>query len=329
MPMKAIVVHRGSGDEPPSLVWEDAPDVTIGPDEALVEMRAAGVNRADLAQARGGYRPPPGATDILGLEIAGVVREVGANVSGWRPGDRVCALLPGGGYAELAAVPAAMLMRLPDDWDFVRGAAVPEVWFTAFLNLFVEGRLRRGERVLIHAGGSGVGTAAIQLAREAGAEVIITAGQEQKLEKGRQLGAALALNYKQVDFAERTLAETAGEGVDLVLDPVGADNFERNLRVLRVNGRLVLIGLLSGGKTAVDLGLVLGKRLQITGSLLRPRPLEEKIALTRRFEAEVWPLLRRGTVEPVIDSVFAVEDAAEAHEYVRQNRNTGKVILRR
>lgn len=327
--MKAIVVHRGAGDEIPSLVWEDVPDLTIGPDEVLVEMRATSVNRADLAQARGGYKPPPGASDILGLEIAGVVSEIGANVSGWRPGDRVCALLPGGGYAELAAVPAGMLMRIPDDWDYERAAAVPEVWLTAFLNLIVEGGLQRGERVLIHAGGSGVGTAAIQVARETGAEVFITAGQEQKLEKGRQLGASLALNYKKVDFAERILGETAGEGVDLVLDPVGADNLERNLQVLRVTGRLVLIGLLSGGKTAVDLGLVLGKRLRVTGSLLRPRPLQEKIALTCRFEAEVWPLLRGGVVEPVIDSVFAIEDAAAAHEYVRQNRNTGKVILRR
>lgn len=327
--MKAIVVHRGSGDEYHSLVWEDAPDVTIGPDEALVEVHAAGVNRADLAQARGGYAPPSGASDILGLEIAGVVRETGANVTGWRAGDRVCALLSGGGYAEFAAVPAAMLMRLPDEWEYVQGAAVPEVWLTAFVNLFLEGDLKRGERVLIHAGGSGVGTAAIQLAREAGAEVLITAGQEQKLEKGRQLGASLALNYKKVDFAERILAETGGEGVDLILDPVGADNFARNVRLLRENGRLVLIGLLSGGKTDVDLGQFLGKLLRLIGSRLRPRPLAEKIALTRRFEADVWPLLRSGVVEPVIDSVFAMEDAAAAHEYVRQNRNTGKVILRR
>jgi putative PIG3 family NAD(P)H quinone oxidoreductase len=326
--MKAIIVHRGQGEAHPSLVWEDAPDVTAGPGDVLVAVRAAGLNRADLQQARGGYAPPPGASEILGLEIAGDVREVGAGVSGWRPGDRVCALLPGGGYAERAAVPAGMLLRLPDDWSYVQGAAVPEVWYTAFVNLVLEGEMKRGERVLIHAGGSGVGTAAIQLARESGAEVFITAGQEAKLEKGRQLGSRLALNYRKVDFAERILAETSGQGVDLILDPVGADNFARNVRLLRANGRLVLIGLLSGGQTDVDLGLVLGKRLRLIGSLLRPRPLAEKIAITRRFEAEVWPLLRNGVVEPVIDSVFAIEDVASAHDYVRQNRNIGKVVLR-
>lgn len=327
--MKAIVVHGGAGDEYPSLVWEEVPDPGVGPDEVLVEVRAAGVNRADLLQARGGYAPPAGTSDILGLEIAGEVGEVGANVTGWQRGDRVCALLPSGGYAERAAVPAAMLMRLPGDWDYVQGAAIPEVWLTAFANLFLEGKLQRGERALVHAGGSGVGTAAIQLAREAGAEVFITAGQESKLEKGRQLGASLACNYKKGDFAEQILAATAGQGVDLILDPVGADYFERNVRLLRENGRLVLIGLLGGARTNVDLGLFLGKRLRLIGSRLRPRPLAEKVAITRRFEEEVWPLLRRGAVEPVIDSVFAIEDAAAAHAYVRQNRNTGKVILRR
>lgn len=327
--MKAIVVHGHSDEQAPSLVWEDVPDVAHGADEVLVEVHAAGVNRADLLQARGGYPPPAGASDILGLEIAGLIVETGAGVEGWQPGDRVCALLPGGGYASLVAVPAGMLLRLPDDWDYVTGAAIPEAWYTAFVNLFLEGMLRRGERVLIHAGGSGVGTAAIQLARAEGAEVFITAGQEAKLAYGRELGAQLAVNYKRADFAKAVKEATGGEGVDLILDPVGANYFERNLSLLRSNGRMVQIGLLSGAQASIDLGLVLGRSLRIAGSRLRPRPLAEKIAITRRFEAEVWPKLLSGEVEAVVDSVFAMEDATAAHAYVQQDRNLGKVILRR
>lgn len=327
--MKAIVVHGHSDEQAPSLVWEDVPDVAHGADEVLVEVHAAGVNRADLLQARGGYPPPAGASDILGLEIAGLIVETGAGVEGWQPGDRVCALLPGGGYASLVAVPAGMLLRLPDDWDYVTGAAIPEAWYTAFVNLFLEGMLRRGERVLIHAGGSGVGTAAIQLARAEGAEVFITAGQEAKLAYGRELGAQLAVNYKRADFAKAVKDATGGEGVDLILDPVGANYFERNLSLLRSNGRMVQIGLLSGAQASIDLGLVLGRSLRIAGSRLRPRPLAEKIAITRRFEAEVWPKLLSGEVEAVVDSVFAMEDATAAHAYVQQDRNLGKVILRR
>jgi tumor protein p53-inducible protein 3 len=327
--MQAISVYGGKAREAPSLVWADAPDPDYGPEEVLVDVKAAGVNRADLLQARGGYAPPAGASEIIGLEIAGDVVATGSQVTGWQPGDRVCALLPGGGYASRAAVAAAMLLRLPDDWDYVKGAAVPEAWYTAFVNLFLEGELQPHERVLIHAGGSGVGTAAIQLARANGAAVYITAGQENKLARGRELGARVAVNYKQLDFAEVIRAETEGEGIDLILDPVGADNLERNLKLLRANGRLVQIGLLSGAKTSLDLGLVLGKSLRIIGSRLRPRPLPEKIAITGRFEEAVWPLLVSGEVQPVIDSVFAMEDAGAAHEYVRQDRNLGKVVLRR
>lgn len=327
--MKAIVVHGRGEEEAPSLVWEDVPDVTYGADEALVEVRAAGVNRADLLQARGGYPPPAGTSEILGLEIAGVIVETGAGVTGWQPGDRVCALLAGGGYASLAAVPAGLLLRLPEDWDYVTGAAIPEAWYTAFVNLIMEGTLQRGERALIHAGGSGVGTAAIQLAREEGAEVFITAGQEAKLAYGRELGAQLAVNYRRADFAKAVNEHTGGEGVDLILDPVGTDYFERNLSLLRSNGRLVQIGLLSGARATIDLGLVLGRSLRIIGSRLRPRSLQEKIAITRRFEAQVWPKLLSGEVEAVVDSVFAIEDAAAAHAYVQQDRNLGKVILRR
>ncbi|MDX1688214.1 MAG: NAD(P)H-quinone oxidoreductase [Candidatus Promineifilaceae bacterium] len=327
--MKAIVVHRKEGDGAPSLQWEEVADPEYGPEEVLVDVRAAAVNRADLSQARGNYPPPPGVTEILGLEMAGVIDAVGDDVQGWRRGDRVCALLPGGGYAEKAAVHADMLLRLPDDWTFEQGAAVPEVWYTAYVNLFLEGALQEGETVLLHAGGSGVGTAAIQLARESGARVFITAGAPEKLEKGQALGASLAVNYKEQDFTEPVREATGGEGVDMILDPVGANYFARNLRLLKANGRLVQIGLLSGAQAEINLGLVLGKSLRIIGSRLRPRPLSEKIAITRRFEEEVWPLLRSGTVEPIIDSVFPLEEAGKAHEYVREDRNTGKVILQR
>lgn len=327
--MKAIVVHRAEGAEPPSLQWEDVPDPICGPEEVMVDVRAAAVNRADLSQAQGNYPPPPGVTDVLGLEMAGVITGVGDEVQGWQSGDRVCALLPGGGYAEKAAVDADMLLRLPDDWAFEQGAAVPEVWYTAYVNLFLEGQLQAEETVLLHAGGSGVGTAAIQLAREAGARVFITAGAPEKLERGRELGASLAVNYKEEDFTGPVLAATGGEGVEMILDPVGADYFARNLRLLKENGRLVQIGLLSGAQAEINLGRVLGKSLRIIGSRLRPRPLSEKIEITRRFKEEVWPLLVSGTVEPIIDSVFPLEQAGDAHEYVRQNRNIGKVILRR
>lgn len=324
--MKAIVVEQSK--EGPILSWQEVPDVAYGASEVLLEIKATAVNRADLSQARGFYPPPPGVTDILGLEASGVVRGVGANVSEWREGDRVCCLLPGGGYAERVAVPAGMLLRLPDDWTFEQGAAIPEVWLTAFVNLFQEGDLQNGETALIHAGGSGVGTAAIQLARVAGATVFITAGTEEKLEAGRQLGAALGVNYKQADFAQEVMAFSDGRGVDLILDPVGASHFGPDLEILRENGRLVVIGLLSGTRAEIDLSAVLKKSLRIIGSRLRPRPMEEKIAITGAFAGQYWSLFRDGTLKPIIDRVFPLPEAQAAHDYVQQNRNIGKVVLR-
>ncbi|MCI0397509.1 MAG: NAD(P)H-quinone oxidoreductase [Chloroflexi bacterium] len=324
--MKAIVVHKENAE--PRLVWEEVADVTYGPEEVLVNVKATAVNRADLSQARGNYPPPPGVTDILGLEMAGIVQAVGERVASWRPGDRVCALLAGGGYAEQVAVHLGMLLRLPEEWTFAQGAAVPEVWYTAYVNLFLEGSLQAGETVLIHAGGSGVGTAAVQLARQEEATVFVTAGVDFKLDFCRQLGAALAINYKQQDFLEAVLAATQGEGVDLILDPVGADYLDRNLKALRSNGRLVHIGLMGGRKAELNLGLVLGKSLRLVGSRLRPRPLAEKIAITRQFEEQVWPLLQSGQLRPIVDKVFPIAEAQSAHEYVRQNKNLGKVVMR-
>lgn len=323
--MKAILV-QGEKDNP-RLVWGEAADPVYGPDEVLVEVQAAAVNRADLWQARGQYPPPPGASDILGLEMAGVVREVGAAVQMFNTGDRVCALLPGGGYAELAAVPAGMLLQLPDDWTFVQGAAVPEVWYTAFINLFDEGQLKPGESALIHAGASGVGTAAIQLAADVGARVFATAGSAAKLARCRELGAEVAVNYKDQDFAAEILAATGGEGVDVILDCVGGGYLARNVALLKRFGRLVNIANLGGSTGELDMGRVLGRRLRIIGSTLRGRPVAEKIAITRRFEAEVWPKLLDGRLRPIIDRVFPITEAEAAHRYVAENRNIGKVIL--
>jgi tumor protein p53-inducible protein 3 len=323
--MKAIVVK--TKDTKPYLVWEEAPDITCKSDEVGVEVRATAVNRADLLQAAGLYPPPAGASEILGLEMSGVIVALGDAVADWQIGERVLALLPGGGYAEQVAVYHEMLMELPDSWSFAQGAAVPEVWLTAFLNLFLEGGLESGQSILIHAGGSGVGTAAIQMAHAAGAIVYTTAGAEQKLVACRKFGATLAINYKKDDFSEEIMAATEGRGIDLVLDPVGGAYLKRNLKVLGPNGRLVNIGLLGGNTAELDIGLVLGKSLRIIGSRLRSRSLEEKVNLSRKFKERFWPLLTEGKMQPVIDRIFPISEAQSAHEYVRQNKNVGKVIL--
>jgi len=324
--MKAIVVREAAG-KTPALVWAEVTDLVCGAETLLVEVHATAVNRADLLQARGLYPPPPGESEILGLEISGRIAEVGSQVTRWRIGDRVMALLAGGGYAEKAVVPPALLMPLPDGWTFVQGAAIPEVWLTAFVNLFLEGRLAPGETVLVHAGASGVGTAAIQLAAVAGARVLVTAGSEPKLEACRGYGADVAINYKTDDFAAGILAATHGNGVDVVLDPVGGAYLEKNLGVLRENGRLVTIGLLGGRSAEVDLALVLGKSLRIIGSRLRVRPLAEKAAIITQFSERFLPLLVSGHLRPVIDTVFPIQQAVAAHDYVRRNRNIGKVVL--
>ena len=323
--MKAIQV-QGEKDSP-TLVWDEADEPVCGPDEVLVDVRAAAVNRADLWQARGHYPPPFGASAILGLEMAGVVREVGAAVQTFGTGDRVCALLPGGGYAERVTVPAGMLLRLPAGWSFAQGAAVPEVWYTAFINLFDEGALKAGETALIHAGASGVGTAAIQLAVDAGALALATAGSAEKVARCRELGAEWAVNYKEADFVAEIMAATDGAGVDVILDPVGGGYLARNIALLKPFGRLVNIANLGGSKGELDMGRVLGRRLRIVGSTLRGRPAAEKIAITRRFEEQVWPKLADGRLRPIIDRVFPIAEAQAAHAYVLENRNIGKVIL--
>ena len=323
--MKAIVVYP---EHPhPRLTWEEVPDVSFNDNQVLVDVQATAVNRADLSQARGQYPPPPGESEILGLEMAGVIAAAGPLVTGWEVGDRVCALLAGGGYAEQVAVYPQMLLKLPDTWSFAQGAAIPEVWLTAFVNLFKEGQLEAGERVLLHAGASGVGTAAIQLAKAVEATVITTAGTPEKVQACRELGADVALNYRETDFLPAVHAATDNQGVDLILDPVGGTYLKSNLQALREGGRLVCIGLLGGREGAMDMGLVLGKSLKVIGSRLRPRSIEEEIRLTYAFRERFWPMLIQGQLRPIIDSTFPLSEAQSAHEYVRQNRNIGKVIL--
>jgi putative PIG3 family NAD(P)H quinone oxidoreductase len=322
--VRAILVSGDSGD----LVWGEVPTPEPGADAALVQIHATAVNRADLLQRRGFYPPPPGEPDILGMEAAGVVVAKGERVEKWQIGDRVCCLLGGGGYAEYVAVHGDMLLPIPTHLDFIQAAAIPEVFYTAFITLFLEGDLRANERALVHAGGSGVGTAAIQLARQRGAQVFVTAGSDDKLARCAELGADAGINYKTEDFAERVAKLTGGEGVDVVLDCVGGSYLERNVGALRAKGRLVIIGLMGGAKAEINLALLVGKRLRVLGSVLRARPLAEKIAITEAFKTEVLPLLASGQVKPIVDAVYPITEAAQAHEYVAANRNFGKVVLR-
>ena len=323
--MKAIVAKMEKDKS--RLAWDEVPDIVPEPEQVLVDIKATAVNRADLLQAMGLYPPPPGESDILGLEMAGVISAIGDQAEGWSVGDRVMGLLSGGGYAQQVAIHPQMLLQLPDSWSFVQGAAVPEVWLTAFSNLFLEGDLASGQRVMIHAGGSGVGTAGIQMAREAGAVVYVTAGSAAKLDRCRELGASLSINYKEQDFVAAVRDATQGQGVDLILDPVGGAYLKQNLDLLDENGRLINIGLLGGSAAELNLGAVLGKSLRIIGTRLRSRPLAQKIKITRLFADRFWPLLESGRLQPVVDTVFPIAESQAAHDYVRQNRNTGKVIL--
>ena len=324
--MKAIVVQTDQEGRP--LVWQEVPGPICGPEEVLVDVYAAALNRADLMQREGNYPPPPGASEILGLEMAGKIAALGANVTGWEVGERVCALLPGGGYAERASVPARLLMPIPTGWSYEQAAAVPEVFYTGFVNLFMEADLQAGETVLIHGGASGVGTAAIQLAREADCRVFTTTGTAEKAARCVELGAELAINYKNEDFAERIEAYTQGEGVDVILDMVGANYLERNLRLLKLKGRLVFISMLSGANTEINLGALMGRRLRLIGSVLRSRSVAEKVEIKERFMAQFWPKLVDGTIKPIIDSVYPIEQADEAHQQMAANKNIGKIILK-
>jgi tumor protein p53-inducible protein 3 len=310
---------------PDVLFYGDAPDPQPGEGELLVRVHATALNRADLLQRQGQYPPPPGASPILGLELAG---EVVQGAGEWQRGDRVMAVVTGGAYAELAAVPPGMAIRIPDNLSYEQAAAIPEAFLTAYLNLFTLGRLQAGETVLIHAGASGVGTAAIQLARAAGARVFVTTGTPEKLDFCQELGAALAINYKTESFKEAALKETDERGVDVILDFVGAPYWNDNLSALAIGGRLMLIGSMGGMKGDLSLGAIMPKSLTISGTTLRRTPLDKKIALTQAFAEFTLPRFASGELRPIIDTVYPLQEAATAHQRMHDNVNIGKIVLR-
>lgn len=324
--MKAITRNGDGGPEVLQLSEVSPPQPTET--QLLVNVKATALNRLDLIQRRGGYPPPPGESEILGLEIAGTVSAMGKSVIGFNEGDRVFGLIGGGGYAEQAVIDYRMAMFIPDGWSFEEAAAVPEVFFTANENIFTLGRLSAGETILIHAGGSGVGTAGIQIACHAGARVFVTAGTSNKIDNCKTLGAIAGINYKQSDFVTEIERLTDGEGVDVVLDFIGAPYLARNLQILKTKGRLLQVGLMGGSTTEIDLGVVMRRRLQIIGSVMRPQSLDEKIAITQRFVQRWLPALKEGTLQPVIDSVYPLAQVREAHQYMEANRNFGKIILK-
>lgn len=309
------------------LVWESHPRPEPTDAEVLVAVEATAVNRADLLQKRGAYPPPDGASEILGLEVAGVVEEVGQRVDDWEEGDRVCALLPGGGYAEYAAVPADMLLEVPESIELRDAAGIPEVFYTAYLNLRMEAEHDDGEAVLVHAGASGVGSAALQLCHLFDAPTVATASTP-KLDFLRdELEVDLVVDRLQEDFVERIHEATDRGEVDVVLDPVGGDYLPRNVEVMAECGRLVVIGLLRGRSAELPMGTVLRNRLRVIGSVLRSRSVEEKVAITRRFRREVWPHFAKGDLEPVVHTTFPIREADRAHELIASNDTIGKVIL--
>jgi len=314
--LKAVLVPSPGGPE--ALVYGEAPDPVPGPDEVLVRVKATAVNRADLLQAAGKYPPPPGASEILGLEAAGVVEGTG---------QRAFFLLPGGGYAEKVAVPLRMLMPIPGKMSFVEAASVPEVWITAYLNLFLEAGMKGGEKALIHAAASGVGTAALQLVRRAGGTAIATTRSPRKLGTTLSLGAALSIDTSTKDFVAEIEKAFGPSAVDVVLDPVGGAFLERNLRVMARGGRLVLIASMGGGSSTIDLRSVLVKRLRIVGSTLRSRPAAEKAALTEAFVRDVLPGFSDGSLVTVVDSVLPLARAGDAFRRMAANENVGKIVL--
>jgi putative PIG3 family NAD(P)H quinone oxidoreductase len=323
--MRAMLVE-GRGNEA-RLVPGTAPDPKPGPGEVVIAVRATAVNRADLLQRRGLYPPPPGASDVLGLECAGVVHEVGAGVSGLRAGDRAMALLAGGGYAELAAVHAGSVMAIPERLDFADAAAIPEVFLTCHLNLFRIAGARAGDWVLVHGGGSGIGTAAIQLLKRAGASVIVTCGGEEKAARCRALGADVALDYRKGPFAPAVLEATGGRGAAVVLDSIGAPYLEQHLACMEPGGRLVLIGLMGGAKAEIQLGLLLAKRLSLIGSTLRTRPVGEKAEIVHGFLARFGDDLASGALRPIVHATLPLERAQQAHEMLEKSEHFGKVVL--
>ena len=324
--MKAIVITQPG--PPEVLQVQERPMPACSAGEVLVKVTAAGVNRPDVSQRKGHYPPPAGASpDIPGLEIAGTIIETGSNVTRWKFGDKICALVTGGGYAEYCSVPAGQCLPIPGNLSFVEAASLPETFFTVWSNVFDRGKLQHSETLLVHGGSSGIGVAAIQMAKALGATVYVTAGTDEKCKFCEDLGAAKAINYKTEDFAEVIKQITNGKGVDVILDMIGGDYTAPNIRSLANDGRLVLINMMMGKDVQVDLSQVMTKRLTITGSTLRARDPAFKAAIAQNLEKTIWPLLASGKIKPVINKVFPAEKAADAHRLMESSEHIGKIVL--
>jgi NADPH2:quinone reductase len=323
--MRVIEISRPGGPE--VLVPAERTVPVPGPGQILVRMEAAGVNRPDALQREGNYAPPPGASDLPGLEGAGTVAAVGPGVSRWSVGDAVTALFPGGSYAEYAVTHEDHALRIPEGMDMARAAALCETYFTVWTNVFMRGGLKGGETFLVHGGTSGIGTTAIQLANAFGARAFATAGSEEKCQTCRDLGAELAVNYREADFVEAVQTATNGRGVDLILDMVAGDYIPRNIRALADEGRYVFIAFLGGAKADVNFSAIMRRRLTVTGSTLRPQSDHEKAKIAEGLRAHVWPLLDAGVVGPVMDSTFPLDQAADAHARLESSGHVGKIVL--
>ncbi|MCC5032442.1 NAD(P)H-quinone oxidoreductase [Streptomyces sp. WAC 00631] len=323
--MHAITIPEPGGPE--ALVWAEVPDPVPAEGEVLVEVAASAVNRADLLQRQGYYDPPRGASPYPGLECSGRIAALGPGVAGWSVGDEVCALLSGGGYAEKVAVPAGQLLPLPEGVDAVTAAGLPEVACTVWSNVFMIAHLRPGDTLLVHGGASGIGTMAIQLAKAAGARVAVTAGSAEKLERCRELGADILINYHEQDFVQELRRATEGAGADVILDIIGAKYLDRNVKALAVNGRLAIIGLQGGVKGELNLNALLSKRGAVTATSLRARPEAEKASIVAAVREHVWPLVAAGRVRPVVDRTVPMRDAAGAHRAMEAGGHVGKILL--
>ncbi|WP_372398866.1 NAD(P)H-quinone oxidoreductase [Azospirillum sp. HJ39] len=323
--MRCVEITQPGGPEVLRPARRPAP--VPGPGEILVEVAAAGVNRPDTLQRQGRYDPPPGASDLPGLELSGTVIAIGEGVEDWASGDRVCALVAGGGYAEYCAVPAVQALPVPGPLSMVEAAAVPETFFTVWTNVFERGALKRGETLLIHGGSSGIGTTAIQLAKAFGATVFTTAGSDDKCRACEELGADRAINYRTEDFVAAIREATGGRGVDVVLDMVGGDYIARDVEIMAVDGRHVSIAFLQGSKVSLNMAPVMTKRLTLTGSTLRARPVAEKGRIAAALREHVWPLLESGAIKPQIHRIFPLEQADEAHRLMESSAHIGKIVL--
>ena len=323
--MRAITIPTpGDAD---ALVLDEVPTPNLAADEVLVEVAAAGVNRADLMQRQGFYPPPPGSSAYPGLEVSGTISALGSDVTGWSVGDQVCALLSGGGYAEQVAVPAAQLLPVPDGVSLVDAAALPEVVSTVWSNVFMTANLQPGQTILVHGGSSGIGTMAIQLAGAIGARIAVTAGTSNKLQACRDLGAEILINYREQDFVEVLADATDGLGADVILDNIGAKYLARNVNSLAVSGRLVIIGLQGGVKAELDINTLLRKSAAVIATSLRGRPATEKAAIVAAVREHVWPLIESGQVRPIVHRTFPITQAADAHRELEAGTNIGKVLL--